>query len=211
LAQQRRTARRPFLLYPQPIQQSGVESAAPHVVEEQTVRITKTQAFALVLTLLWIEMTATPSRAQQNWPTRPVRFIVPFGPGAGADIGSRLFAEKLSAKWGQPVVIENRPGGDSIIAIQAFLSANDDHTFLFVRDCGYRVVEAASTDEAIVILQKTNIPVDVVLSEIDIPGSMNGFGFAQWARPVRPELKIQLAGTPGRTVRNAARQFRLFC
>src|SRR5436305_4799101 len=43
----------------------------------------------------------------------------------------------------------------------------------FLRDCGYRVVEAASTDEAIVILQKTNIPVDVVLSEIDIPGSMN--------------------------------------
>jgi response regulator RpfG family c-di-GMP phosphodiesterase len=74
----------------------------------------------------------------------------------------------------------------------------------FLRDCGYRVVEAASTDEAIVILQKTNIPVDVVLSEIDIPGSMNGFGFAQWARSVRPELQILLAGTPERTVRNAA-------
>src|SRR4030088_626954 len=74
----------------------------------------------------------------------------------------------------------------------------------FLRDCGYRVVEAASTDEAIVILQKTNIPVDVVLSEIDIPGSMNGFGFAQWARSVRPELKILLVGTPERTVRNAA-------
>jgi hypothetical protein len=55
-----------------------------------------------------------------------------------------------------------------------------------------------------VILQKTNIPVDVVLSEIDIPGSMNGFGFAQWARSVRPEMKILLAGTPERTVRNAA-------
>jgi response regulator RpfG family c-di-GMP phosphodiesterase len=74
----------------------------------------------------------------------------------------------------------------------------------FLRDCGYRVVEAASTDEAIVILQKTNIPVDVVLSEIDIPGSMNGFGFAQWARSIRPELKILLAGTPERTVQNAA-------
>jgi response regulator RpfG family c-di-GMP phosphodiesterase len=74
----------------------------------------------------------------------------------------------------------------------------------FLRDCGYRVVEAANTDEAMVILQKTNVPVDVVLSEIDIPGSMNGFGFAQWARSVRPELKILLAGTPERTVRNAA-------
>ena len=56
-----------------------------------------------------------PARAQ-NWPTRAVRFMVPFGPGAGADIGARLFAEKLQAKWGQPVVIENKPGGDGIVA-----------------------------------------------------------------------------------------------
>jgi response regulator RpfG family c-di-GMP phosphodiesterase len=74
----------------------------------------------------------------------------------------------------------------------------------FLRNCGHRVVEAASTDEAMAIFQNTNFPVDVVLSEIDIPGSMNGFGFAQWARSVRPELKILLAATPERTVRNAA-------
>ena len=67
----------------------------------------------------------------QSWPQRPVRFIIPFGPGAGADIGARLIQEKLSTRWGKPVVIENRPGGDSIIAIQAVLSANDDHTFLW--------------------------------------------------------------------------------
>jgi response regulator RpfG family c-di-GMP phosphodiesterase len=74
----------------------------------------------------------------------------------------------------------------------------------FLRNCGHRVVEAASTDEAMAIFQNTNFPVDVVLSEIDIPGSLNGFGFAQWARSVRPELKILLAATPERTVRNAA-------
>ena len=74
----------------------------------------------------------------------------------------------------------------------------------FLRDCGYRVVEAATIDEAIALLEKTNIPLDVVLSKIDIPGSMNGFGFAQWARSVRPELKILLAATPERTVKNAA-------
>jgi tripartite-type tricarboxylate transporter receptor subunit TctC len=75
----------------------------------------------------------------QTWPTRPVKFIVPFGPGAGADIGGRLFAEKLQARWGQPVVIENRPGGDSIVAITAFLSANDDHTFLFAPSGNFTV------------------------------------------------------------------------
>ena len=75
---------------------------------------------------------AAPAQVQaQSWPQRPVRFIIPFGPGAGADIGARLIQERLQKKWGQPVVIENRPGGDSIIAIQAVLSANDDHTFLW--------------------------------------------------------------------------------
>src|SRR6476646_2418353 len=75
---------------------------------------------------------APPAQAQtQAWPQGPVRFILPFGPGAGADIGARLIQERLQNKWGQPVVIENRPGGDSMIAIQAVLSANDDHTFLW--------------------------------------------------------------------------------
>ena len=73
-----------------------------------------------------------------------------------------------------------------------------------LRECGYRVVEAATTNQAIAVLERTNIPVEVVLTEIDIPGSINGFGFAQWARSVRPELQILLAGTPEHTVRNAA-------
>jgi tripartite-type tricarboxylate transporter receptor subunit TctC len=74
---------------------------------------------------------AMPAQAQ-SWPQRPVKFIVPFGPGAGADIGARLVAERLPARWGgKAVVIENRPGGDGLVAIQAFLAANDDHTFLF--------------------------------------------------------------------------------
>src|SRR5256885_160977 len=86
----------------------------------------------LVAAIAFLAMSplATPAQAQ-SWPTRSVRLIVPFGPGAGADIGARLFAEKLSQKWGHAVVVENRPGGDSIVAIQAFLSANDDHVLLF--------------------------------------------------------------------------------
>jgi tripartite-type tricarboxylate transporter receptor subunit TctC len=81
---------------------------------------------------------AAPAQAQ-NWPTRPVRFIVPFGPGAGADIGARVFAEKLTQKWGQAVVVENKPGGDSIIAIQTVLSANDDHVLLFAPSGNFTV------------------------------------------------------------------------
>jgi tripartite-type tricarboxylate transporter receptor subunit TctC len=67
----------------------------------------------------------------QSWPTRSVRVILPLGPGAGADIGARLIAEKLAVKWGQAVVVENRPGGDGFVAITAFLSARDDHMLFF--------------------------------------------------------------------------------
>jgi tripartite-type tricarboxylate transporter receptor subunit TctC len=77
---------------------------------------------------------ATQLRAQSiapHWPQRTVKLILPLGPGAGSDIGARLFADKLTARWGQPVVIENRPGGDGFVAITAFLGAHDDHTLLF--------------------------------------------------------------------------------
>jgi len=69
--------------------------------------------------------------AEGAWPQHPVRFILPLGAGSGSDIGARLFAERLTTRWGQPIVIENRPGGDGFVAITAFLGAHDDHTLLF--------------------------------------------------------------------------------
>ncbi len=79
--------------------------------------------FALVLSMA--------SAAAQTWPQRPVKFILPLGAGSGADIGARLVAEKLAARWGQPVVVENRPGGDGIVAITTFVNAHDDHVLFF--------------------------------------------------------------------------------
>jgi tripartite-type tricarboxylate transporter receptor subunit TctC len=67
-----------------------------------------------------------------NYPQRAVRFILPFGPGSGVDTTARLLGDRLAARWGKPVVVENRPGGDGLVAINAFTSANDDHTLLFV-------------------------------------------------------------------------------
>jgi tripartite-type tricarboxylate transporter receptor subunit TctC len=68
----------------------------------------------------------------QSYPQRTVKFILPFGPGSGTDITARLVADKLSARWGKAAVVENRPGGDGLVSINAFLSANDDHTLLWV-------------------------------------------------------------------------------
>lgn len=67
----------------------------------------------------------------QQWPTKPVRMVLSLGPGSGADIGARLYADQLQRMWGQPVVIENRPGGDGVIAINAVIQAKDDHVLLW--------------------------------------------------------------------------------
>ena len=72
-----------------------------------------------------------PLHAQQTWPHKPVRMILSLGPGSGADIGARLYADRLTKLWGQPVIIDNRPGGDGVIAINAVIQAKDDHTLLW--------------------------------------------------------------------------------
>jgi tripartite-type tricarboxylate transporter receptor subunit TctC len=77
-----------------------------------------------------IVTSATPAHAQ-SWPQRTVRFILPLPPGSGMDLSARVVAEHLSKKWGQGVVVENRQGADAIPAVTAFLSARDNHTFLF--------------------------------------------------------------------------------
>jgi tripartite-type tricarboxylate transporter receptor subunit TctC len=66
----------------------------------------------------------------QSWPQRPVKLIVTLGSGSGVDLGMRMLAERVSKRWGQPVVIENRPGGDALVAVHAFLGADDDHVLL---------------------------------------------------------------------------------
>jgi tripartite-type tricarboxylate transporter receptor subunit TctC len=81
---------------------------------------------ALVINLVSVEASA------QTYPQRTVKFILPFGPASGTDITARLIADRLAARWGKPAVIENRPGGDGLVAINAFVAANDDHTLLWV-------------------------------------------------------------------------------
>jgi tripartite-type tricarboxylate transporter receptor subunit TctC len=84
-----------------------------------------------MLAVLLAPLCAAAPVAAQSWPTRSVKFILTLGPGSGADIGARLLADRLTRRWDQPIVIENRPGGDGILAINAFVSAQDDHVLLF--------------------------------------------------------------------------------
>jgi tripartite-type tricarboxylate transporter receptor subunit TctC len=89
--------------------------------------------FLLILAVALVaELTAAGRATAQPFPSRPVKFILPFGPGSGADITTRMLSDRLAQRWGRPVIIENRPGGDGMIAINTFIAANDEHTLLYV-------------------------------------------------------------------------------
>ena len=81
--------------------------------------------------LCWLAISMASAACAQNWPQHSVRMITPLGPGSGMDVVARTFAERLSAKWGQPVVVENRQGADGILAVQSFLSDRDNHSLMF--------------------------------------------------------------------------------
>jgi tripartite-type tricarboxylate transporter receptor subunit TctC len=72
----------------------------------------------------------SPQTSFPTWPQKTVRFVIPLPPGSGTDLAGRLVAERLTERWGQPVVVENRQGADGIPAVSSFLSARDNHTFL---------------------------------------------------------------------------------
>jgi tripartite-type tricarboxylate transporter receptor subunit TctC len=90
-------------------------------------RVGRAAALALAIGTI---ATTTPSLAQQ-WPTHPVRLVLPFGPGSGADTAARLITDKLTQKWGQPVVIDGKPGGDGLLSLETVVSAKDDHVLFF--------------------------------------------------------------------------------
>ena len=69
----------------------------------------------------------------QDWPTKPIRWLVPFAPGGPADVVTRIVAAGLSERTGQPNVVENQPGaGGNIAHAAASKSTPDGHTVVFV-------------------------------------------------------------------------------
>lgn len=70
--------------------------------------------------------------AQADWPTGPIRFIVPFPAGSGTDLNARLIGERLSATLGVPVLVDNRPGADGSIAAEAAARSKPDGYTVFV-------------------------------------------------------------------------------
>ena len=137
----------------------------------------------------------------QPWPQRPVRFIVGLGPGSAQDIAARLFGDQLSKRWGQPVVIENKPGADGIVAINAFVSAHDVHTLLFAASGTFT---AHPTQYAKLPYDPSDlVPLARVSSTIiavSVPTALNVNSLDELVALARREPgKLNLAPTPGTT------------
>jgi tripartite-type tricarboxylate transporter receptor subunit TctC len=96
----------------------------------------------MLVALLLTGTTIETASAQAPYPNRPIRVVVPFGPGGFADITIRLAGQKLAERTGQQVVIENRPSAGGIIAANAVTSAPTDGYTLFVFSSGIALSKA---------------------------------------------------------------------
>jgi len=94
-------------------------------------------ALTLVATLAPFE-----NAAAQDFPLRPVRLIVPYAPGGSGDLIARLLGDKLSALWGQQVVVENRPGAGGVIGTETAAHAPPDGYTLYLATDGPLTVAA---------------------------------------------------------------------
>src|SRR4029078_3739768 len=131
----------------------------------------------------------------------PVRFIVGLAPGSAQDIAARLFGDQLSKRWGQPVVIENKPGADGIVAINAFTGAHDPHTLLFAASGTFT---AHPTQYAKLPYDPSDlVPLARVSSTIiavSVPTALNVNTLDELVALARKEPgKLNLAPTPGTT------------
>jgi tripartite-type tricarboxylate transporter receptor subunit TctC len=145
-------------------------------------------------------MAATGVAAEPAYPSKTVRFILPFNPGSATDITARLFGDRLSARWGKPVVVENRPGADGIVSIQAFVAANDDHTLWF-GPAGVFTVQPYEHDSLPYDQRRDLVPVvsvsDVLLA-ISTPASLNINGVDQLVAMARAQPgKLNAAASQG--------------
>jgi tripartite-type tricarboxylate transporter receptor subunit TctC len=117
------------------------------------------RTYGLALTFVLSAIVSSASAEAADWPQRNVRFIVTLPPGSGVDLGARLFAERLSTRWGQPVVVENRPGGDGVVAITAFLNAQDDHTLLFTPVSSFTAYPYLHPEEKVPYADRDLVPI----------------------------------------------------
>src|SRR5262249_39614485 len=86
----------------------------------------------LIVVAVALGLAAVPAHAQSGYPNRPIRVLTPFAPGGGSDILARLIGPQITEAWGQPVVVDNRPGGAGTIGAALTAGAAPDGYTLIV-------------------------------------------------------------------------------
>ena len=139
------------------------------------------------------------AQAQQAYPTRTVRLILPFGPASATDITARLFADRLTQRWGKSVVVENRPGGDGLVSLKTFVDAHDDHT-LFFGPAGAFLVHLYDPDAPPYDLSDIVpiVQIYVTVLAISVPASLNVNTIGELVALARAEPgKLNVAAASG--------------
>jgi tripartite-type tricarboxylate transporter receptor subunit TctC len=117
--------------------------------------------FRVVTVVAALFIAVAPPVHAQIFPNRPVRILVPYEPGGITDIAARLVGAKLTEYWGQQVVVENRPGGNGLIAMTAAVRAAPD---------GYTLVMASGGDVSLNPVLLKSMPYDVERDLVPISG-----------------------------------------
>ena len=112
-------------------------------IHNKSTTTTLTRRRALALCAAALSAAISPALHAQDFPSKPIKFIVPFGPGSGTDTSARYYAKKLQEVTGQPVVVENRPGGNGFIAVKQALGAPADGYTVFIGSNSTLAVNAA--------------------------------------------------------------------
>src|SRR5262245_5488935 len=86
--------------------------------------------------LLWLALVPAGALAQQNYPVKPVRMVIPFAPGGASDFVGRILQPKLAELLTQQIVIENRPGASGNIAVEAVAKSAPDGYTIFLGNVG---------------------------------------------------------------------------
>ena len=151
-----------------------------------------------------ILLSATPCAAQsqaQEWPQRFVRLILPFGAGTAVDTIARVIGEDLGARWGKAVVVENRPGADGLLAINAVVGAKDDHVLLLTSTGSFLAHPYVhktldyNFDRDLAPIARI---VDTLLI-VAVPEGLKVGTLAQFVELARMQPELNLAASPGLT------------
>jgi tripartite-type tricarboxylate transporter receptor subunit TctC len=159
---------------------------------------------ALLVGLLLPVLSATPYVAQsyaQEWPRQSVRLILPFGPGSAADTAARVMGDDLAVRWGKPVIVENKPGADGLLAISAFVGAKDDHVLLLT-STGSFLAHPYVHKKLDYNLERDLAPVARIadtLLVVAVPETLKAGTLAQFVELARAQPELNLAASPGLT------------